>query len=443
MLALALLTQTVLNYQYVSSSLIRQEARRTAEERVRNVERSARLARVEDADALRTILEELRQETGDQLASIALVQTDGTVLAASGPSVLSPEDRRRLAADRGLLLEGESDDRRPILTGVFACRCGPSRSAPASAGQSVRLFLEVSIYRDSLSAPFARLRRNAGLSAAAAFALLLSVGLIALRFGPYVRGRQLAVQVEIARQVQRDLLPAAGRWPAGVDVAAECLPAASVGGDFYDVVSLPGGRVSFALGDVSGHGISAALLMGLIHGAMSSPPWGDEGSDPERGAGLLNDLLLAKSSDARFASLFWCDYEPVSGRLRYVNAGHLPPLWISAASDGRPVVNRLSRGGPVLGVISDAEYPIATVEATDGDLLVLYSDGIVETADSRGDLFGEDRLIAVVQQHAPAAARAICDAILTAARTFAEDRPAVDDQTVLVVRLWRAHVPPA
>ena len=338
-LAIALLTQTVVNYQYVSSSLIRQEARRAAEERVRNVERAARLAQAGDADALRTILEDLHQETRDQLASITLVQADGAVLAGSGQSVLSTADRQRLAADRSLLTESQSVDGRSILTGIFACRCGPARA--------VRLFLEVAIYRDSLSAPFARVRRNAGLSAAAALALLIAVGLIALRFGPYVRGQQLAVQMEIARQVQRDLLPAVDRWPAGVDVAAECLPAASVGGDFYDVVSLPGGRVSFTLGDVSGHGISSALLMGLIHGAMSSPPWGAEGSDPERGAALLNDLLLAKSSDARFASLFWCDYDPGTGLLRYVNAGHLPPLWIRAAPDGRTVVHRLSDGGPV------------------------------------------------------------------------------------------------
>jgi hypothetical protein len=371
------------------------------------------------------------------VASIALVHADGTVLAASGPSALSVDDRKRLAADRGVLLDGESADGRSILTGVFVCRCGAPRATTASAGQAVRLFLEISIYRDSLSAPFARVRRNAGLSAAAALALLLAVGLIALRFGPYVRGQQLSVQVDIARQVQRDLLPAAERWPAGVDVVAECLPAASVGGDFYDVVTLPEGRVSFALGDVSGHGLPSALLMGLIYGAMSSPPWGAEGKDPERGASLLNDLLLTKSSDARYASLFWCDYNPASGLLRYVNAGHLPPLWLRIAPDGHPVVHRLSDGGPVLGLLDRAEYHTAAVEATAGDVLVLFSDGIVETADNQGDLFGDARLTAVVQQHALAPARTICDAILTAARTFGDHRPAQDDQTVLVVRLWR------
>ena len=78
-----------------------------------------------------------------------------------------------------------------------------------------------------------------------------------------------------------------------------------MGGDFYDIVTLAGGRVSFVVGDVSGHGISAALLMGLIHGAMSNPPWGAS-EDPDRAAVRLNDLLLTKSSGERFASLFWC-----------------------------------------------------------------------------------------------------------------------------------------
>ena len=137
-------------------------------------------------------------------------------------------------------------------------------------------------------------------------------------------------------------------------MAAECIPASQVGGDFYDVVSLPGGQVAFALGDVSGHGISAALLMGLIHGVMSSPPWGVEENDPERGAARLNQLLLTKSSGERYATLFWCGYDPTSGLLRYLNAGHPPPLWIQRRPNGTPSVHRLTGGGPVLGLLSVA-----------------------------------------------------------------------------------------
>jgi sigma-B regulation protein RsbU (phosphoserine phosphatase) len=224
-----------------------------------------------------------------------------------------------------------------------------------------------------------------------------------------------------------------------VDVAVECLPAWQVGGDFYDVVSLPGGCVSFVVGDVSGHGISAALLMGLIHGAMSNPPWAATDDPPDRAAARLNELLLAKSSGQRFASLFWCAYDPGLRVLRYVNAGHLPALWLRRTMDGTWDLQRLSEGGPVLGLLAAAAYRTVSVSANDGDLLVLYSDGVTEAPNSRDEQFGEERLIAAAQQSADLPAREICDRILSAVSAFIGDRRAPDDQTLLVVRLW----PPA
>jgi len=462
-LAIALLAQTAINYRYVSNNLIEQEARRVASERVRNVERTARSSRPQDAEAFRVLLDDVRAELADEVAGLAIRQTDGTLLAASGqPSeVIAVDPRGRLVADRETPLARETRDGREVLVGLFPCRCslprqagaigqpsgtvaqpGPSAQTPGPSSQppgGPRLLLvEIALYRDSLSAPFARLRRDALVSSSAAMALLASLALIAARFGPYVRGKQLEAQAELARQVQRDLLPAAGTLPAGVDVAAECVSASQVGGDFYDVVALPGDRVSFVLGDVSGHGISAALLMGLIHGAMSSPPWGMDEDDPGRAAERLNQLLLAKSSGERFASLFWCAYDPASRTLRYINAGHPPALWIRHVSDGTRAVDRLTEGGPVLGLLAGARYQTVSEPASDGDLLVLYSDGIVEAANRHDEDFGEGRLIAVVQQHQDVPARAIRDAIRAALNAFTGERPAVDDQTLLVVRLWGA-----
>ena len=102
LLAVALLVQTFINYQYVSTNLIRQQARRAGDERVRNVERAARLARPRDTEALQLILDDVRAETGDQVAALAVLQADGTILATSGPPAasLGPDDRRRLLADR-------------------------------------------------------------------------------------------------------------------------------------------------------------------------------------------------------------------------------------------------------------------------------------------------------------------------------------------------------
>lgn len=440
LLALALLAQTIVNYSYVSTNLIRQQARRTAEERVRNVERAARLARPQNPAGFQAILDDVHAETSDQLAALTLLQSDGSIIATTGQTAptLGADERRRMLAEREAPLARVWRDERELFVGVFPCRCSLPRQAAPTGEQTGtgRLLLEVALYRDSLSAPFTRLRRNAAISASAALALLVSVTLIAARLRPYVRGKQLEAQAELARQVQRDLLPDAGAWSSALDVAAVCRPAWQVGGDFYDIVTLPDGRVSFALGDVSGHGISAALLMGLIHGAMSSPPWAVSQEDPGRAAERLNQLLIAKSSGDRFASLFWCSYDPASSTVRYVNAGHLPALWLRLRSDGSPTIERLAEGGPILGVLTTAVYNMVSVVAQPGDLLVLFSDGIVEAPNRHGEPFGEDRLIAVTeaQRHRPS--REICEAILSAVSTFTGKVPTQDDQTLLVVRLW-------
>jgi hypothetical protein len=251
-LAMALLVQTVVTYRYVSRSLILQDARRVAEERVRNVDRAARLVRPQDAEAFRVLLEDLRSETADQVAGLALFQSDGTAVAMSGQMAVASllDTQRKVAADPQAVMTGLWRDGREILVGVFPCRCrlqARAGDAPGATADVGRLFVGVALYRDSLTAPFARLRRNAIVSASAAVTLLTALALIAARAGAYVRGKQLEIQMDLARQVQRDILPSAGAGPLGVDFAAECLPAWQVGGDFYDVVSLPGGRVSFVL----------------------------------------------------------------------------------------------------------------------------------------------------------------------------------------------------
>jgi hypothetical protein len=440
LLAVALLVQTIVNYRFVSTSLVRQQARRTAEDVVRSIERAVRLSRPEDAGAFRAVLEEIRADAPERIASIAVSQLDGEIVAAAGEAttLFTAEDRQRLLRGREIPLESGRGGGREVLAGVFLCRCSLPSARVERAGPA-RLVAEIAIYPDALTASFARLRRNAAISAGAALALLISVSLIALRLGAYVRGKQLDAQLEVARQVQADLLPSPGSWPSGVDLAAHCVPASQIGGDFYDVVPLSGGRLSFLLGDVSGHGVSAALLMSLIHGAMSSPPWGMAEGEPERGAERLNNLLLAKSSGERFASLFWCAYDPSSGQLRYLNAGHVPPLRFRKDADGSWTFDRLAHGGPVLGVLSSAAHHVAVEQAGDGELLVLYSDGIVEAVDRRDEPFGEDRLIAVVQGRAHETTRAISDAVLAAVRAFTEGRPAEDDRSLLVVRLWRTN----
>lgn len=427
LLALVLLAQTIVNYQYVSNNLIHDQAQRVAENTVRAVERAVRLARPADRVALQALLDELQSERGDQVAGLAL-RLDGGMILMTGDEIAG---RRAGLTDRGPAGRGmrASDERvngREVLVGSFSCRC----DAPGGG----RASLVIALYRDSLSAPFARLRRNAIVSSSAALTLLIAVALIALRFRSYVRGKQLEAQLTLAREVQRNLLPRADSMPAHLDVAAECLPASRVGGDFFDIVTLPAGRYAFLVGDVSGHGISAALLMGLIHGAMNGPPWGLSDDEAARAA-QLNHLLLTKSSSERFASLFWCVFDSATRRLRYLNAGHPPPVWVAREPGGTTSIHRLAAAGPVLGVLEDATFPTTSIQPGAGDLLLLFSDGLTEAANGRDEFFGEDRLIALATQNAHLPARSICHAILDAVRTFAGQRAIEDDQTLLVVRL--------
>jgi len=177
-LAVALLVQTVVNYRYVSNSLTLQEARRAAEEGVRNVERTARLARPQDADAFRVVLDDIRADRGDQLAAIALLRSDGTPVASSGqpPTVVAAQERGRVTG-RDTALAREWRAGREVVFVVFPCRCSLPRQPAEGAGgppPSGRLLVEVGLYRDTLTAPFARLRRHATISSSAALALLVS-----------------------------------------------------------------------------------------------------------------------------------------------------------------------------------------------------------------------------------------------------------------------------
>ena len=201
---------------------------------------------------------------------------------------------------------------------------------------SADCFVQVALYEDSLSAPFSRLRRNAIISASAALSLL--VALVAdRRAGRCLRPRQATRNTDGAGAAGSARSSPVRRPP--IRPASTSRPSACPPRKWAAISTtssrLPGGRVSFVVGDVSGHGISAALLMGLIHGAMSNPPWGAS-EDPDRAAARLNDLLLTKSSGERFASLFWCAYDPGLARSSLPQR-RAPAGRVAAARDGRNV----------------------------------------------------------------------------------------------------------
>jgi phosphoserine phosphatase RsbU/P len=263
---------------------------------------------------------------------------------------------------------------------------------------------------------------------------MIAMIVIGLRFGPYLRGKQLQQQADVARAVQLDLMPPMESIPEDLDFAGSCIPAWQVGGDFYDVFADRSGRIALMLTDVSGKGLPAALLSSLIQGALRATSWT---SDPLLQAGTaeqLNDFLCARTAPERFASMISCYYDPRTSTLRYVNAGHLPPMLVHREHDGSFSVQRLEDGGPVMGLLPGTFYLQGEVTVGHGDILVMFSDGITEAENMSGEDFGEARLREAVCNNWQADTRDLCDTVLYELRSFLGDLDAQDDQTLMIIR---------
>lgn len=351
------------------------------------------------------------------------------------------------AGDRGtrsLAVTAGTEDRgaRSAQTGARPGALAPrSDDRPRRPRRPAMRVAEIGLYLRGSADPFAPLRRDMIVAIAAAVALLAAVMLLFVRLPAYLRGRELEQQVSVARQVQQELFPDATTATEGLDFSAQCVPIWEVGGDYYDVFSTGGGETALVLGDVSGKGLPAALLMALIHGAVRSGPNGPE-DDHARAVGELNRMLYSRLPGDRFVSLFWAYYSPDSCTLRYVNAGHPPPLLFERAAEGRTPtpasVRALQEGGPVLGVLRGASYQSESLCLGEEHLLVVYSDGLSEAENSAGEEFGVQRLRVVIEQNLDRPAAEIRQALVDEVRLFTGSQPLHDDLTLLVVRFLGA-----
>ncbi|HEX4998504.1 MAG TPA: SpoIIE family protein phosphatase [Terriglobia bacterium] len=317
-----------------------------------------------------------------------------------------------------------------------AQRAGGNRGGPRR-GEKPPVALEIAIPLTSVSGPFASLRRTLIVGVGTSLALMASLVLIALRLPHHLRSQQIEAQLELARRVQTDLLAPPYAVSPQIDFSLECIPAGEVGGDFCDVFSADNGRVALILGDVSGKGISAALLMGLIHGALHSVSWTDSPAAHENATRHLNELLCKKTARERFSSLFWAYFDPRESTLHYINAGHLPPLLIrrrSGSDSGNLEVRRLEAGGTVLGLLPGMAYQQAQELIEEGDLLVIFSDGFSEAVNSREEEFGEDRMLDAIRDCWDKSAEEIRDTALDRVQAFIDNAPPNDDQTLIVAR---------
>ena len=240
-------------------------------------------------------------------------------------------------------------------------------------------------------------------------------------------------EMEIAREVQERLFPHEVVPLSSLDYAGICKPAREVGGDYYDFLSLDDYHLAIALGDISGKGVSAALLMANLQAMLRihAKSHGPEAAEVVRD---INALLCSATDQARFATLFYGVYDSIHHTLSYVNAGHNPPLLVRRTEEGAQV-QRLRSTGTVLGVFPGAEYRQDVVHLRQGDLLILYSDGITEAMDARQEFFGDQRLEDLVSTLPHCSAKEVRDRIMDSVETFAAGRPQNDDITLITARV--------
>ncbi len=252
---------------------------------------------------------------------------------------------------------------------------------------------------------------------------------------------RLQAELEIARQVQEQLLPKVVPPLKTLRLTAVCEPARMVSGDYYDYLCLPDGRLALAIGDVAGKGISAALLMATIQAAMRmelrtsravAAPGGFTETIHLPTSRLVSDLnqqLHATTAPEKFATFFFALYNENNGELRYTNAGHLPPLLVRNGS-----AIPLEVSGTVVGAFPNAEYEENRLQMESGDLLLCYTDGITEPENEYGEEFGEARLIDLITKNAERDDARIVSMVLEAVHQWTSAPEQPDDMTLLLAR---------
>jgi sigma-B regulation protein RsbU (phosphoserine phosphatase) len=245
----------------------------------------------------------------------------------------------------------------------------------------------------------------------------------------------MARELALAGEVQASFLPRPLPEVPGWQVAVTLQPARETSGDFDDVIPLPDGRLGVLVADVVDKGVGAALFMALSWTLVRT--YAPEHPDrPDLVLDAVNRRILADTQTGQFVSIFYGVLDPVSGELTYGNAGHCPAYLVGRQS--KAGVQRLVRTGMALGVQEDATWERMSVQVEPGDVLALYTDGITEAHDGRGELFGEERLRASLRSFAQQPAPKVRDAVLAAVHGFAGGASAVQSDDIALVVVTRA-----
>lgn len=253
---------------------------------------------------------------------------------------------------------------------------------------------------------------------------------------------RLQSEIEIAREVQNQLYPKVVPKTRTLRVTAICQPARMVSGDYYDYESIRDSQVALAIGDVAGKGISAALLMATLQSSLRTQlqNWLEAAAAAGNGTyvktvstshlvGRLNTQLHAYTSPEKYATFCLGVYDEPGGGFTYTNAGHLPPLLVREGA-----AQRLDVNGTVVGAFPFSNYGESRVDLKSGDLLVLFTDGVTEPENEYGEMFGEDRLVDLIERNSHKAEDQIIEMVLSSVRQWTASEELQDDMTILMAR---------
>ncbi|ADV82684.1 SpoIIE family protein phosphatase [Terriglobus saanensis] len=238
--------------------------------------------------------------------------------------------------------------------------------------------------------------------------------------------------LEMARQVQLRLLPAAAPAMLNAEIAAEFLAARSIGGDVYDFIPYGENRLAIAIGDVSGKAAPAALYAALVSGILRS--LAAQHLSPGAMLAAMNDQLQERRLDAQYVTMLFAIWNGENRTLQIANAGSVQPLFVTGTGENRSA-NAIQAEGFPLGLFPNADYEEFTVSTQPGDVIVFYSDGIVDAENRLHAMFGTDRLCALLQETNPTTAKETVDTVLRAVDSFQAGADHFDDETVVVLQV--------
>ncbi|MEE9263667.1 MAG: SpoIIE family protein phosphatase [Vicinamibacteria bacterium] len=244
-----------------------------------------------------------------------------------------------------------------------------------------------------------------------------------------IEKKRMEHELALASDIQQNLLPSQAPQIEGWDIAGMNTPCYTIGGDYFDYIPKPSGRLAFALGDVSGKGAGAALMMMVLRATVHSGCQ-QQGNDVVSIMSQTNQVMYHNTPEHAYVTFFLGDLDPRTGELLYVNAGHIPPI-VYRAKSGE--ADRLETGGTVVGMFESVPYEQGKTTLEPGDMLVVFTDGISESWGEDGEEFGEDRLAEVLKNHSKLSAPEMMVTIQQEVDAYATGR-ATDDRTLIVVR---------